>query len=139
MVMMRGEEREEEEEREGGEEEGRRRREGGGVQNALDADGGPRVRDGLVERVLSWTAWQQHAPKRRTRASIRRGKGRPDDDGDVQEAEADAGGVAALRGLFLGRAWGLLLANGHMLIISETMCCLCVYGVVLVLGKGLLL
>jgi len=129
--MMRGEEEEEGREREGGEEEEeRRRRKGCGAPNALhDADGKARVRDGLLESVLSWTAWQQQAPLRRTRASIRTGKGRPADEGEEEEA--------AVRGLLLARAWGLLLDNGHMLLKSgvarRPVFCVCR---VVVLGKG---
>jgi hypothetical protein len=130
MEMVREEEEEEEErERKGGEEEeGRRRRKGDGAQNAqhdAGGDGVPRrgywTEHGLMEGVLDWTAWEkQQAPLRRTRATSRRGKGRPDDDG---EEEAIAGWMAAARGLFLVRACGLLLLdNGHMLVMSVSVC-----------------
>lgn len=122
---------EEEEERKGGEdgeeEEGeeRRRRKGGGVQNALHAagsDGGARVSDGLVERVLDWTAWQKRQAPLRKRATSRKEKRRLcDDDGEAEEANV-GGLAAALHGLL--RAWGLLLLdNDHMLVMSGLVRC----------------
>ncbi|KAM3578008.1 hypothetical protein VYU27_000111 [Nannochloropsis oceanica] len=49
---------------------------------------------------------------------MKRGKGRFDDDHEddheEEEEEEDADGVAALRGLVLTQAWGLLFDNGHM-------------------------